>query len=91
MLTRVRFLLGQLRKLLVLELSDGLAKIFWYISKPMSVMNPLCSPPKRLPAPRMSRSRMAMFMPLPSSLNCSMACKRFRDSVGKACNGGANR
>ena len=44
-------------------------------------MKPLCSAPKRFPAPRMSRSCMAMCMPLPNSEKLSMACNRRRAST----------
>src|ERR1044072_8177291 len=37
----------------------------------------------RLPAPRISRSRMEIWKPLPSSLCCSSVCNRLRLSAGK--------
>ena len=39
-------------------------------------MCPCCSLPSTLPAPRISRSRMAILNPLPSSVNSMIACKR---------------
>ena len=40
-------------------------------------MWPLCSPPSRLPAPRISRSSAATRKPLPRSLNSRIAASRF--------------
>ena len=40
-------------------------------------MCPLCSPPSRLPAPRISRSSAATRKPLPRSLNSRIAASRF--------------
>ena len=40
-------------------------------------MWPLCSPPRRLPAPRISRSSAATRKPLPRSLNSLIAASRF--------------
>ena len=48
-----------------------------YISKPTASMWPLCSPPSRLPAPRISRSSAATRNPLPRSLNSRIAASRF--------------
>ncbi len=45
-----------------------------YISNPTAAMWPLCSPPRRLPAPRISRSIAAIRNPEPSSVN---SCKAF--------------
>ena len=67
------------------------SKIFWYISNPISEINPLCSPPSMLPAPRISKSRMAIWKPLPKSLYCSNVDKRFLLSVGSVLIGGASR
>ncbi|MNL41509.1 hypothetical protein D3C87_1639200 [compost metagenome] len=67
------------------------ARIFWYISKPISAINPLCSPPSILPAPRISRSRIAIWNPLPSSLNCSSICNLLRLSSGRVSRDGATR
>ena len=50
---------------------------FMYISKPTESMWPLCSPPRRLPAPRISRSSAATRKPLPRSLNSRIAASRF--------------
>ena len=41
-----------------------------YRSKPTPAMCPDCSPPSRLPAPRISRSFIATAMPAPSSVCC---------------------
>ena len=45
---------------------------------PTAPMWPLCSPPRRLPAPRISRSRAAMRKPAPRSENSRRAARRFR-------------
>ena len=37
----------------------------------------VCSAPRRLPAPRISRSRMAILKPLPRSVNSRIAWRRF--------------
>ena len=42
-------------------------------------MWPLCCVPKMLPAPRISRSRMAMAKPAPMSLNSSIARSRLAE------------
>ncbi len=42
------------------------AKIRQYVSNPTDAMWPCCSAPSRLPAPRISRSRSAIWNPLPS-------------------------
>ena len=39
-----------------------------YRSNPTPAMCPDCSPPSRLPAPRISRSFMATYMPAPTSV-----------------------
>ena len=49
-----------------------------YRSNPIAVMCPLCSEPRMLPAPRISRSRMAILNPLPSDEYCLIAPMRFR-------------
>ena len=59
--------------------------------KPMSVMKPLCSAPRRFPAPRMSRSCMAMLKPLPRSEKDSMALRRRRASSVMETSGGTIR
>ena len=43
-------------------------------------MNSCCSFPKIFPAPRISKSRMAILKPLPSSLNSLMASKLMLDA-----------
>ena len=48
-----------------------------YIPKPTDAILPCCCEPNRLPAPRISRSRMANLNPAPSSVNSSIAFKRF--------------
>ena len=53
--------------------STASLKIFWYVSNPMSFINPLCSAPRRSPAPLISKSFMAIWNPDPSSVCCSMA------------------
>ena len=54
-------------------------------------MKPLCSAPSILPAPRMSRSCMAMWMPLPRSEKFSMACRRRLASGVSEDKGGAKQ
>ena len=54
--------------------------IWQYRSNPTAAMCPLCSVPRRFPAPRISRSRMAILKPLPSAVYCLMAFTRFRAS-----------
>ena len=51
-----------------------------YRSKPTALMLPCCSAPSSEPAPRISRSRMATLMPLPSSV-----CSRIAVSRSTAC------
>ena len=54
---------------------------FIYISKPTVIMCPLCSAPSTLPAPRISRSRIAIFSPEPNSVNSLMVISRLYASV----------
>ena len=63
----------------------------WYVSNPKSVMNPLCSAPSRFPAPRISKSRMAILKPSPKSENSSSVCSRFRESVLSVVGGGVSK
>src|SRR5213078_3054387 len=49
-----------------------------YKSKPTDMMWPLCAVPRMLPAPRISRSRMAMRKPAPRELYCLIALIRLR-------------
>ena len=58
------------------------------MSKPTASICPLCSPPRRLPAPRISRSSAAMRNPLPRSLNSRMAASRRRAIGDSVCSGG---
>ena len=51
--------------------------ILQYRSYPTASMWPLCSAPSRFPAPRISRSRMAILNPLPRSEYSRMAASRF--------------
>ena len=52
-------------------------------------MKPLCSPPNKSPAPRISRSFMAILKPEPRSVNCSSAWSRLRASSVSVLRGGA--
>src|SRR5215470_8067862 len=47
-----------------------------YRSKPTPAMWPDCSPPSRLPAPRISRSLSATYIPAPISVCCAMVASR---------------
>ena len=47
----------------------------------MATMWPLCAVPRTLPAPRISRSRMAILNPVPRVEYCLMALMRLRTSV----------
>ena len=48
-----------------------------YMPKPTDAILPCCCEPNRLPAPRISKSRIASLNPAPNSVNSSMAFKRF--------------
>ena len=60
------------RNLLTASLS-----ILQYKSYPTASICPCCLAPSRLPAPRISKSRMEMRKPEPKSVNSLMAAKRF--------------
>ena len=62
-----------------------------YISKPTASICPLCSPPSRLPAPRISRSSAATRKPLPRSLNSLIAASRFFATGDRLSSGGISR
>ncbi|SCG06148.1 hypothetical protein GA0115255_121173 [Streptomyces sp. Ncost-T6T-2b] len=47
-----------------------------YRSKPTPAMWPDCSPPSRLPAPRISRSFIATYMPAPISVCWAIVARR---------------
>ena len=47
-----------------------------YVSNPTAAMCPCCSAPSRLPAPRISRSRIAIWKPLPSDWCWLIAARR---------------
>src|SRR5581483_4185897 len=64
---------------------------FMYISKPTASICPLCSPPSRLPAPRISRSSAATRKPLPRSLNSLIAASRFFATGDRFSSGGITR
>ena len=53
------------------------SRISIYKSIPTELINPDCSCPKRSPAPRIAKSRIAILNPLPNSVNSFIASKRF--------------
>ena len=57
------------------------SKILLYVSKPRSLIKPLCSPPSKFPAPLISRSFKAMFSPSPKLENSSNAKSLFLAST----------
>ena len=61
------------------------------MSKPTASIWPLCSPPSRLPAPRISRSSAATRKPLPRSLNSRIAASRFLATGESESSGGISR
>ena len=67
------------------------SRIRVYASNPIFSMKPLCSAPRRFPAPRISRSRMARLNPDPSSVNSSTACSRCSVLLGMLAMGGVRR
>ena len=65
----------------LVELLGGGASELEFQSKPTVIMCPLCSAPSTLPAPRISRSRIAIFSPEPNSVNSLMVISRLYASV----------
>jgi hypothetical protein len=86
-----QFVLEQVFEIGFLEFLDGLVEDLVVGLVADVGDEALCSPPSRLPAPRMSRSRMATWMPLPRSLNSSMACRRLREVGVSTVMGGAKQ
>src|SRR5881394_3950448 len=60
------------------------SSICMYSSKPSAATCPDCSSPSRLPAPRISRSRSAIFTPEPSSVKSDSAVSRWAASAVRA-------
>lgn len=59
------------------------ARSFRYISYPTASMCPCCWAPRRLPAPRISMSRMAILNPAPNSVNSRDGLQPFGGHVGQ--------